>query len=259
MRKAIIAGNWKMNKCSEEAVELASKIKEELAGISDVEIVIAPVSTCLKEVSKVIKGSNIALGGQNIHWEASGAFTGEISAEMLKDAGCSYVIIGHSERRTYFGETNRTVNKKISAALKAGLKPILCVGETLDEREKSRTFEVVSSQMIDGLMGFDAATVRDIVIAYEPVWAIGTGKTATAEQANEVHTFIRTSISEIYSEGTAEGLRIQYGGSANPGNAAQLMSQENIDGLLVGGASLKWESFSQMVKDSRKQNTPSCA
>jgi len=251
MRRPIIAGNWKMNKCVGDAVQLVSALKNEVSSVTDVDVVVAPVSTSLCKVAEVIRGSNIFLSAQNVHWENSGAYTGELSCEMLLDVGCSYVIIGHSERRTLFGETNDGVNKKVTAALKAGLKPIMCIGESLEQRESGKTFELIESQIREGLAGFSSEQVAGIVVAYEPIWAIGTGKTATAQQANEVHAFIRKTVSNIFSAQTAESLRIQYGGSANPGNAAELLREKDIDGLLVGGASLKVDSFSKMVKDAQ--------
>jgi len=251
MRKPIIAGNWKMNKCVGEAVELVSGLKGELSSVNNVDIVVAPVFTALHKVGELIKNSNIFLSAQNTYWESSGAYTGEISPNMLLDVGCTYVIIGHSERRTYFCETDEGVNKKIAAAQKAGLIPIVCIGETLKERESEKTFEVVASQIRKGLANFTDEQVEKLVIAYEPIWAIGTGKTATPEQAEEVHAFIRKTVSEIFSQKTSEIVRIQYGGSANPGNAKELMSKENIDGLLVGGASLKVDFFAKMVKETQ--------
>ncbi len=246
-RKPIIAGNWKMNKTTAEARDLAAKLAPLVSGVKDREIVLAPTFTSLPAVSEAIKGTNMALAAQNLHWEDKGAFTGEISAEMLLDLGCKYVIIGHSERRQYFGETDETVNKKVRQALRKGLLPILCVGETLAEREAGKLNEVISRQVTGGLKDIGAGDMTRIVIAYEPVWAIGTGKTATPEQANEVHSLIREKVKALYNADVAEGLRIQYGGSVTPENVSLLMAKPDIDGALVGGASLKPESFAALV------------
>ena len=246
-RKPILAGNWKMNKTTAEARDLAAKLAPLVSGVKDREIVLAPTFTSLQTVSEAIKGTNISLAAQNMHWEDKGAFTGEISVEMLLDLGCKYVIIGHSERRLYFGETDETVNKKAKQALKKGLLPILCVGETLVEREAGRLNEVISRQVTGGLKDISAEDMKKAVIAYEPVWAIGTGKTATPEQANEVHSLIRQKVKTLYTAQIAEGLRIQYGGSVTPENVSSLMAKPDIDGALVGGASLKPESFAALV------------
>ena len=248
MRKTIIAGNWKLNKTIDEAIELVTLLKRDLSDVSEVDIVVCPVTTALSAINDVVLESNIEMGAQNLYWEDSGAFTGEVSAPLIKDAGCKYVIIGHSERRQYFGETNETVNKKIKAALAAGLLPIVCVGEVLEERESGKTFDVVRSQVTESLAGFSVDELARLVVAYEPVWAIGTGKTATPEQAQEVHKFIRGIIAEIGNDEVAAGLRLQYGGSVKPDNVKELMSQEDIDGALVGGASLKPDSFVALVK-----------
>jgi len=248
MRKPFIAGNWKLNLLTKEAVELASKLKEQLKGIEKIEIAVAPVFTVIPAVSKVLAGSNIGVAGQDLFWEESGAFTGEVSATMLKDAGCKYVIIGHSERRQYFGETDESVNKKLKSALKAGLVPVCCIGETLLEREAGKTLEVVERQVKGALSGISKTELKPLVIAYEPVWAIGTGKVASPEQAQEVHGFIRKLLSKLYDADFAESIRIQYGGSVKPENISELMKQPDIDGALVGGASLKVESFSGIVK-----------
>ncbi len=249
MRRPVIVGNWKMHKTSTEAEELAKALVNHLTDLTDDrEVVLCPPFTGLKVVFEVIKSSPIKLGAQNLHWEKSGAFTGEISALMLKDVGCSYVIIGHSERRTYFCETNSTVNKKIFAALDQGLIPIVCVGETLEEREKNQTFEIIERQIREGLVGLTHSQALRLIIAYEPVWAIGTGKTATPEQANEVHTFIRYLLAKNFNETVASEIRIQYGGSVRPDNIKSLMSQKDIDGVLVGGASLDADSFTKIVK-----------
>jgi len=250
MRKTIIAGNWKLYKNEREAVELVTGLKTELVDISAVDIVVCPVFIVLPVVQDVLLESNIALGAQDMYWEDEGAFTGEVSAPMLKSVGVRYVIIGHSERRQFFGETDATVNKKVKAALKHQLTPIVCVGENLQERESNKTFDVIKKQCEGSLAGFSAAEIEKIVLAYEPVWAIGTGKTATPEQAQEVHKFIRGLLSKMYDEDTAQKVRIQYGGSVKPENASDLISQEDIDGALVGGASLKVDSFSAIVKAS---------
>jgi len=246
-RRPIIAGNWKMNKTSAEARDLAGKLIPLVAGVKDRDIVLAPAFTSLHAVAEAIKGTNMALASQNLFWEDKGAFTGEISAEMLLDLGCKYVIIGHSERRQYFGETDETVNKKVRQALNKGLLPIVCVGELLNEREAGRANEVIERQVVGALKGVTAAEMQKIVIAYEPVWAIGTGKTATPDQANEIHAFIRQKAGSLYTAGVAEALRIQYGGSVTPDNVSQLMAMPDIDGALVGGASLKPESFAALV------------
>ncbi len=246
-RTPIIAGNWKMNKTAAEARDLAAKLAPLVSGVKNREIVLGPPFTSLQAVAGAIKGTDIALAGQNMHWEDKGAFTGEISAEMLLDSGCKYVIIGHSERRQYFGETDETVNKKVRQALKKGLLPIMCVGETLAEREAGRLNEIINRQVKGGLKDIGADDMKKIVIAYEPVWAIGTGKTATPEQANEVHALIRQTVKSLYNAEIAEGLRIQYGGSVTPENVSSLMAKPDIDGALVGGASLKPESFAALV------------
>ena len=246
-RRPIIAGNWKMNKTSAEARDLAGKLIPLVAGVKDRDIVLAPAFTSLHAVAEAIKGTNMALASQNLFWEDKGAFTGEISAEMLLDLGCKYVITGHSERRQYFGETDETVNKKVRQALNKGLLPIVCVGELLNEREAGRANEVIERQVVGALKGVTAAEMQKIVIAYEPVWAIGTGKTATPDQANEIHAFIRQKAGSLYTAGVAEALRIQYGGSVTPDNVSQLMAMPDIDGALVGGASLKPESFAALV------------
>jgi len=250
MRRTIIAGNWKMNKTSFEAIELVTLLKREMSDVSDVEIVVCPPFTALTDVRDVINESNIALGAQNLYWEDSGAFTGEIAAPMLKEIGVQFVIIGHSERRQFFGETNQTVNKRIKAALKWGLTPIVCVGENLGERQKNITFDVIQKQCEESLAGFKKEEVEKFVIAYEPVWAIGTGVNATPQQAQEVHQFIRGLLSKLHGEQLASGIRIQYGGSVKADNIAELIRQPDIDGALVGGASLQPESFVKIVKNS---------
>jgi triosephosphate isomerase len=247
-RKPVIAGNWKMNMTATQARDLAAKLVPLVAGISDREIVLGPPFTSLAAVAETIKGTNIFLAAQNLHWEEKGAFTGEISADMLLDSGCKYVIIGHSERRQYFGETDETVNRKVRQALRKGLLPILCVGETLAEREAGKLSEVIGYQVTGGLKDISADDMQKIIVAYEPVWAIGTGKTATPDQANEVHALIRSKVRSLYDSHISEGLRIQYGGSVTPENVSQLMAMPDIDGALVGGASLKPESFAALVK-----------
>jgi triosephosphate isomerase (TIM) len=246
-RKPIIAGNWKMNKTSTEARELAGKLIPLVSGVKDRDIVLAPPFTSIPAVAETIKGTNMALSAQDLFWEEMGAFTGEISAEMLLDLGCKYVIIGHSERRQFFCETDETVNKKVRQALKKGLLPIVCVGELLSEREAGKANEVIERQVAGALMGVAAAEMQKIVIAYEPVWAIGTGKTATPDQANEIHAFIRQKIKSMYTSDVAGALRIQYGGSVTPENVSTLMAMPDIDGALVGGASLKPDSFAALV------------
>lgn len=250
MRKTIIAGNWKMYKTIGEAIELASGLKREFFRLDnqDIEIVLCPPFTVLGEVSEVIIDSNIQLGAQDVYWQDEGAFTGEISALMLKDAGCKFVIIGHSERRLYFGETNESVNKKIKAALKHGLTPIVCVGETLSEREDAKTFDVLDSHIQNGLKDIDEGEILKIVIAYEPVWAIGTGRTATPVQAQEAQKYIRDLLIKMYNKDVAENVRIQYGGSVRPDNITELIRQPDVDGALVGGASLEVESFAEIVR-----------
>jgi len=248
MRKPIIAGNWKLNKTPNETIALIEEIKPLVSGIDNVDVVVCPTYTSLNVASFLIKESNIKMGAQNLFWEKSGAFTGEISGEMLKELGCDYVIIGHSERRQYFGETDESINKKVFAAFDAGLTPIVCVGETLEEREAGKVEEVVIGQLKGSLKDLNAKDHGTIIIAYEPVWAIGTGKTATPEQANEVHMMIRKALAEIFDQETADNIRIQYGGSMKPENVKELMEQSDIDGGLIGGASLKAESFAELIK-----------
>ncbi|MDD5166235.1 MAG: triose-phosphate isomerase [Candidatus Omnitrophica bacterium] len=250
MRKTIIAGNWKMYKTIPQAIELANGLKRELFDLDaqDIDIVICPPYTALNEVSEVVINSNIQLGAQDVYWQDEGAFTGEVSSLMLKDAGARFIIIGHSERRQYFGETNESVNKKIKAVLGHDLTPIVCVGESLSEREQGKTFQVLDDHIKNGLHDLTQDDVLKIVIAYEPVWAIGTGKTATAAQAQEVHKYIRGLLIKMYNTDIANSVRIQYGGSVKPENIAELMKEPDVDGALVGGASLKIESFAQIVK-----------
>jgi len=246
-RRPLIAGNWKMHTTRAEATALIEALKPAAAVARDREVVVAPPYTALESAARVLAGGAIGLAAQNLHWEPKGAYTGEIAGEMLKDVGCTYVIIGHSERRQYFGETNETVQQKIEAAVRAGLKPIVCLGETLREREGGNTLPVIERQVRDGLAGFGRDVVRSLVIAYEPVWAIGTGRTATPEQAEEVHAAIRRLMREIAGETGGEAVRILYGGSVKADNVDSLMAQPNIDGALVGGASLDAESFCRII------------
>jgi len=247
-RLPFIAGNWKMNKMVGEALDLVRQLKALISNIEGVEVAVAPPFTALYAVHKEIEGTSIQLAAQNLFYEEKGAYTGEISPMMLKEVGCNYVIIGHSERRQFFGEMDETVNRRIKAALGQGLKVIFCIGETLKEREEGRTLSVIERQVEGGLRKFEKMEIKGIVIAYEPVWAIGTGKTATPDQAEEVHRFIRERLERLYSREIAESIRIQYGGSVTPENIKGLMGQKNIDGALVGGASLKAETFSKIVR-----------
>ena len=246
-RRPLLAGNWKMHNTLAEAGALIEAIKPTAATERDREVVVAPPYTALESTARAVAGTGIALAGQDLHWEPKGAYTGEVAGEMLKDVGCTYVIIGHSERRQYFGETNETVRQKIEAALRAGLKPIVCLGETLREREAGNTLPVIERQVRDGLVGFGRDVIRSLTIAYEPVWAIGTGLTATPEQAEEVHAAIRKLLRELAGETGGEAVRILYGGSVKADNVDSLMAQPNIDGALVGGASLDAESFSRII------------
>jgi triosephosphate isomerase len=248
-RKVIIAGNWKMNKNAAEATSLVNALKPLVAGIDNCDIVVCPPFTSIDAAVKAAAGSNIKVGAQNLHWEDSGAFTGEISASMLKELGVEYVIIGHSERRQYFGETDETVNRRLGAALDAGLKPIVCIGELLAEREGGETEKVLEAQLEGGLVGVSIEQIAGVVIAYEPVWAIGTGKTATPEMAEETHAYIRKKLISMFGY-QAEKVRIQYGGSMKADNSATLVAQPNIDGGLIGGASLKAESFAELIKNA---------
>lgn len=250
-RKKIIAGNWKMNKTASEAKALVHDLILEIGKFDDADIILCPPFTSLAAVSEMLLDvQNIRLGAQNMHQAASGAFTGEISAAMLRDLYVRYVIIGHSERRQYFGETNKLIKEKTKAALDAALKPIVCIGETLKEREADQWKKVLETQIKDGLGGFEEKEISEVVIAYEPVWAIGTGKTATGEQAQEAHEFARGVLNKLYGQAISEKLRIQYGGSVKPENAAELLNQPDIDGALVGGASLDARSFTAIVKNA---------
>ena len=246
MRKPIIAGNWKMHKTIAEAVEFVNDIKDKVDN-TDVEAVICAPFTLLKDLKEATKGTNIKIGAQNMHYAEQGAFTGEISAPMLKELNIDYVVLGHSERRQYFNETNETVNKKVIKALEEGIDPILCVGETLEEREASETKNVCKEQTEKALVGVSAEDMKKVVIAYEPVWAIGTGKTATAEDANDVIAYIREVVKGLYGEEISEEVRIQYGGSVKPSNVAEIMNQSDIDGALVGGASLLASDYTELV------------
>ena len=252
MRKPVIAGNWKLFKTSAEAVELVSGLLPLVSRANNVEIVVAPVFTVLDRVSRVISGSNVKLSAQDCYWEAEGAFTGEVSPKMLLNAGCSHVIIGHSERRQYFGETDETVNKKLKAAVASGLIVLFCIGETLAERDSGRTFEVLKRQLVGGLAGVPESDLGSVIVAYEPVWAIGTGKTASDDQAQEAHAFIRGEVKSLYSASAADRMRILYGGSVKPDNIAGLISRPDIDGALVGGASLNADSFAALVNAAQK-------
>ena len=248
-RRCFIAGNWKMNKSVAESLTLVRELRNAVSMVRDrVEVAIAPPFTALHPVAKALEDSNIVLAAQNCHASESGAFTGEIAAPMLKELGCSYVILGHSERRQLFGETDAAVNRKVSAVLKAGMLPIVCVGETLEEREGGKTLTVVETQVKACLAGFSASDGARFVVAYEPVWAIGTGKTASSRQAQEVHAHIRALLGGLWGAETAGQVRIQYGGSVKADNAAELLSQPDIDGALVGGASLKAADFAAIVK-----------
>jgi triosephosphate isomerase (TIM) len=254
MRRPIIAGNWKMYKTIAEALDFVQAFRPQVVGSTHCEIVIAPPFTAIKAVSDRVEGSNIAVAAQDVAEEAGpGAFTGEVSATMIQDAGARLVIIGHSERRQYYGETDESVNKKIRAALGAGLSPIVCVGERIEERDAGRAESVVGGQLAGGLRNLTVADASRIIIAYEPVWAIGTGRTATPETAQQMHAFIRSRIREMFGDRVAEETRILYGGSVKPDNIASLMDQADIDGALVGGASLEADSFARIVnyKDAR--------
>ncbi len=251
VRKYLIAGNWKMNLNSAEGAELAEDLVSVLGSETDLSVCVCPTFTTLEAVSKVVNDSNISLGAQNMHYESSGAFTGEISAEMLRHLFCKFVILGHSERREYFGETDNIVNKKTLVALAANLKPIVCIGETLEEREAGNVNKVIKTQLEAALVGVSPKSADSLVIAYEPVWAIGTGKTATPEMAEEVHAEIRNLLVSHMGEDAAEKVRILYGGSMKPTNAAELLAQKNIDGGLIGGAALKAVDFTGIVQAAK--------
>ena len=246
-RRKLIAGNWKMNKTSADAVTLVTDLVAAVGRQADVDVVVCPPFTALESAGQVLEGSTVKLGAQNMHPEASGAFTGEISAPMLRALFATHVILGHSERRAYFGETDAFINKKVLAALKNQLKPILCVGETLAEREAGSTLKVVQTQLEGGLEGVSKEQAATLIVAYEPVWAIGTGKVATTEQAQEVHAFIRGLLVKLFGEPVAQRVRILYGGSMKPSNAPELLAQKDIDGGLIGGAALEARSFVELV------------
>jgi triosephosphate isomerase len=247
-RRKIMAGNWKMYKTVGESVALVEQLREALAEVRDREVLVCPPFTALYAVAQALEGSNIEVGAQNLYPAAEGAYTGETSPRMILDAGCSHVILGHSERRQYFLESDEFINEKLKAALEYGLKPVLCVGETLEQREEGRQKTVVSTQVQRGLQGIPAEAMEDLAIAYEPVWAIGTGRTATPQQADEMHATIRTNLSGLYGDAVALNVCILYGGSVKPGNVDELMAQPEVDGALVGGASLDAESFARIVK-----------
>ena len=246
-RRKLIAGNWKMNNSNKEALELVNQLKDLVKDVKDRDIMIAPTFTCLSDVHNALKGSNIKLGAQNLYFEEKGAFTGQISADMLLAVGCEYVIVGHSECRDIFGEKDELINKKVKIALDKNLIPVLCVGEHLEEREKGITSDIVSNQTKEAFKGLSEAEAKKVVIAYEPVWAIGTGKTATPQDADEVHKTIRETLKSLYNENVAEGMIILYGGSVNEKNADDLLNMPNIDGALVGGASLVADKFARIV------------
>ncbi len=246
-RKPLIAGNWKMHKTGPEAVESSRQLVKLTAAVDQVDVMIAPPFTALAQVAEVLRGTRIMLAAQNMHWETRGAFTGEISSEMLISAGCTHVILGHSERRQFFGETDQTVNLKLKAALAAGLRPVVCIGESESEREEGKTFSVLDKQVQNGLKGLLSDDLKELILAYEPVWAIGTGKTASSQQAQEVHAYLRGQLAETYGRAIADKVRILYGGSVKPSNVAELMAMDDVDGALVGGASLDPETFSKLV------------
>lgn len=246
MRRYLIAGNWKMNLTRSDAVDLAKAVAAVDAG-NNADVLVCPSHIYLDAVASAVSGSKVAVGGQDVYFESGGAFTGETSTDMLKDVGCSHVILGHSERRNVIGECDSLINKKVHAALTAGLTPVLCVGELLEQREAGKTTEVVQSQMAGSLENVTAQQMAKIVVAYEPVWAIGTGKTASPEQAQEVHADLRKMLADQYNQDVAEGVQILYGGSVKPENAADLLGQSDIDGALVGGASLKADSFAAII------------
>ncbi len=252
MRTPIIAGNWKMYETEEEALILASDIKKRLKNVTGVTVILCPPFTSLSSVRKAIRDSSILLGAQNMYWEEKGAFTGEISPPMLLTAGCKCVILGHSERRGYFSETDQSVNAKLKSALKSGLSPIVCVGEKLEQREANKTEEIVETQVEGAFTGLNAQQAAAAVVAYEPIWAIGTGKTATPQQANDVHAFIRKLLGARFGKDAAEKINILYGGSVKPENSGELLRMPDIDGALVGGASLNAESFEKIVKSAMR-------
>ncbi|MBN1270746.1 MAG: triose-phosphate isomerase [Candidatus Aminicenantes bacterium] len=252
MNNPIIAGNWKLHKTIPEALDLVKDIKKAASEVEKAELIVIPPFTALAPVRDVLEDSKIHVGAQNVYWEEKGAYTGEVSPSMLMDAGCRFVVIGHSERRQYFGETNETVNRKIKSALPHGLAAIMCIGETQEERESEKTTEKINRQLEEGLEGLTAGDLENVIIAYEPIWAIGTGLTATPEQAEEVHAFIREFLVQNYGNDIASCAIILYGGSVKPANTYDLLAQKNINGALVGGASLDAESFIQIAKQGLK-------
>jgi triosephosphate isomerase len=253
MRQPLIAGNWKMFKTVQEAVFYVKELRALVNSVRDVEIVIAPPFTALRAAAEAARDTNVGIAGQNLHWERDGAFTGEVSATMLRDAGAGYVIIGHSERRTLFGETDLSVNRKLAAALGAELTAIVCIGETLDQREANQTLDVLDRQVKAGLDNVTSAQIADLILAYEPVWAIGTGRNATPEQAQEAHAHIRTRLRQWFGADAAERCHILYGGSVKPDNIASLIAQVDVDGALVGGASLDVRAFSDIIQKTRQR------
>ena len=259
-RKPVVAGNWKMNGMQEQAVTLTRDLLTNFHASSHIEVVLCPPFTALQKVGELLRAGGILLGAQNVHWEAKGAFTGEISASMLKELGCRYVIVGHSERRQLFGETDAAVQKRLRAALDAGLNGILCVGETLQQRQQGKTWEVIETQLKTALEGVEPAIARaQLVIAYEPVWAIGTGQNATSAQAQEVHEKIRRWVGARFGKAAAEGIRIQYGGSVKAENAAELMREPDVDGALVGGASLEAKGFLSIIEATVQAKEAGCS
>ncbi len=252
-RKYFIAGNWKMNKTAAEATALIDAIKAKVGSQDKVDVAVCPPFTALDAASKALAGSTIKLGAQNMHFEAHGAFTGEVAADMLKEFSCTYVILGHSERREYFKECNCLINKKVKAVLANGMKPILCVGEKLEEREAGKTLDIVSEQTVKGLEGISKEDAKNVVVAYEPVWAIGTGKTATPAMAQEVHAAIRKVLADAFGADVADSIQILYGGSMKPENADALLAEKDIDGGLIGGAALKADSFVALIESAQKR------
>ena len=252
MRIPFIAGNWKMFKTVHEAVVFVKELRSAVKDVNDVEIVVAPPFTAVHAVAEAARNSNVGVAAQDLHWEREGAFTGEVSAAMIKEAGAEYVIVGHSERRRLFGESDAIVNRKTVAAIGGGLTPIVCIGETLEERERNETFAILDRQIKDGLDGIGAPQLAEIVVAYEPVWAIGTGRTATAAQAGEAHAHIRKRLRQWFGADAADRCHLLYGGSVKPDNIAELIAEEDVDGALVGGASLEVRSFAEIVAKSRR-------
>ncbi|HVG83408.1 MAG TPA: triose-phosphate isomerase [Vicinamibacterales bacterium] len=252
MRTPLIAGNWKMFKTVREAVRFVTDLKARISEVTGVDVVVAPTFPALQAVAAVLEGSRIGVAAQNLHWEREGAFTGEVSASMIRDAGAQWVIVGHSERRTLFGDTDETVNRKVRAAITATLTPIVCIGETLQEREANRTLEILDRQIKAGLDGVTGSELAALVVAYEPVWAIGTGRTATPAEAQQAHEHIRTRLTQWFGLDAASRCRVLYGGSVKPDNIAALMAQPDVDGALVGGASLDADGFTRIVKGGRR-------